>query len=722
MRLNISSKRYFEDSSVDFSTINPRSYAVRKSGTGKKILEIGTSSGGVTKFLKEFGNEIVGIEIDEEAAKEAEKYCSRMIIGNVEEINFIEAFRDEKFDVIIITDILEHLIWPEFVLKEFHYVLKESGYLIVSIPNFCHADIFLNLMRGDFHYTSTGLLDCSHLRFFCLKNIYDLFKACKYEIRDLNRVILEKSELHIIDESIPEELYSFVKFIPDSFVYQYVFLAYPNQAPTNLSLPNYSLCKISQLINQQFSSQYLDEMNQINSELIDIKQSIFWQLLVKYDKIIDKIFPHNTLQRHYYDLAITGIKISKNEGFRLLIKKSAHYLCKKGISKSINNFESIDTSNHKEPITGSIPDIICFPIINWDFRYQRPQHLLSRFGNAGHRVFYIPTSLSPMKKPFSIRDLQKNVFEVNISLIRSLNIYLDELTIGQINSFCHSFEKLKPEFNIENAIIFVQFPKWEPIVSALNALYGYKIVYDCLDEYSDFPNIHSSILDCEVSLVKGSDLVIATSKYLYNKVCKHQKNVFLLPNAGEFEHFHNLSSNCKLNYIQKPIIGYFGAIAEWFDIELIIHIARDRPDWNLVLIGNTDGCSIKKAEKLPNVYFLGEKKYVDLPDFLYWFDVCLIPFKLTELIKATHPVKFYEYLSTGKPVVSAKLPELLQYNHLCYFYENKDEAIKVISQALNENDEKLREKRIQFAQENTWDNRVETYLTHIHELYQIEGN
>ena len=138
MHTDISSKRYFEDSSVDFSTLNSRSFAVKRSGTGKKILEIGTSSGGVTRFLKEFGNEIVGIEIDEEAAKIAEKYCSRMIIGDVEKIDFSDIFKDEKFDVIILTDVLEHLIWPESLLLKIRLLLSTEGYLIISIPNFFH--------------------------------------------------------------------------------------------------------------------------------------------------------------------------------------------------------------------------------------------------------------------------------------------------------------------------------------------------------------------------------------------------------------------------------------------------------------------------------------------------------------------------------------------------------------------------------------------------------
>ena len=99
----------------------------------------------------------------------------------------------------------------------------------------------------------------------------------------------------------------------------------------------------------------------------------------------------------------------------------------------------------------------------------------------------------------------------------------------------------------------------------------------------------------------------------------------------------------------RPAIGYYGAIAEWFDIDLIVNCARRNPDWHFVLIGEVNGCDISAAKLLGNVEFLGEKPYDELTFYLYGFDVCVIPFKLVDLIKATNPVKAYGYCVPASP-------------------------------------------------------------------------
>ena len=441
------------------------------------------------------------------------------------------------------------------------------------------------------------------------------------------------------------------------------------------------------------------------------------------NSITQRLFPNNTRRRFLYDIGLKGGNVLFSEGLSSFLVKTHQYISgRRGIGESrTNNFLKFCDLPKFVYFEGTTPDIICFPIIEWNFRYQRPQQLLSRLAKAGHRVFYLTVEIFQLDEEYEIREVQKNVFEIRLSIKDRFNIYTDSYTSEKILSLINSFNQLKGDFEIERAISFVEFPRWEPVVSLFHELYGYPIVYDCLDEYSDFSNIDKSVLNDELTLVRKSDLVITTSEYLFKKVKPYQQNVVLLPNAGDFDHFSNLPVNSLLNHLKKPIVGYYGAIAEWFDNELVEYIARERSDWNFVFIGNTSGSNIRELSKLSNVHFLGEKKYEDLPKYLYWFDVCLIPFKITELIRATHPVKFYEYLSAGKPTVSTKLPELIPYQHLCYLVESKDDAIHQITTALEENDEGLKDARIKFARENTWDNRVDVLLTHIHQINEIEG-
>jgi GT2 family glycosyltransferase len=206
---------------------------------------------------------------------------------------------------------------------------------------------------------------------------------------------------------------------------------------------------------------------------------------------------------------------------------------------------------------------------------------------------------------------------------------------------------------------------------------------------------------------------------LYEKVKKNCNRVALVRNGTEFEHFHNLPLNDILKDLKKPIIGYYGAIAEWFDTDIVEHIAAQRPEWNIVLIGHTFGSDVERLKKYKNVHFYEEIPYAQLPNYLYWFDVCIIPFKINELTLSTNPVKFYEFISSGKPVVSSKLPELLPYAGFLYLSEGKEEFLKNIDVALRENDENLITRRVELARENDWETRFHQIQDYIQSVFPM---
>jgi len=164
---------------------------------------------------------------------------------------------------------------------------------------------------------------------------------------------------------------------------------------------------------------------------------------------------------------------------------------------------------------------------------------------------------------------------------------------------------------------------------------------------------------------------------------------------------------------KKPIIGYFGSIAEWFDNELIEYIAKKRPNLTFIFIGHTFGSNIQSLNKLKNVHFLGERPYSELPKFLHAFDVCLIPFKNVSLIAATHPVKIYEYLAAGKPVLTTYMKELEPMKDICYIAKGKEDFLENLDFALNEEDKDLIQRRIDFASKNTWDHRINKFYTEL---------
>ncbi|MGZ7039146.1 MAG: glycosyltransferase, partial [Thermoanaerobaculia bacterium] len=155
----------------------------------------------------------------------------------------------------------------------------------------------------------------------------------------------------------------------------------------------------------------------------------------------------------------------------------------------------------------------------------------------------------------------------------------------------------------------------------------------------------------------------------------------------------------------RPIIGYYGAIAEWFDADLIGDVARARPDYSFVLIGEALNRRAVALGALPNVALLGEKPYDLMPSYLADFDVCLIPFRITPLTEATDPVKLYEYFSQGKPVVATPLEELRRHEPLVALASDATAFAAAIDRSLYENDPDLRIRRIEVAGANTWRDR-----------------
>jgi GT2 family glycosyltransferase/SAM-dependent methyltransferase len=363
-------------------------------------------------------------------------------------------------------------------------------------------------------------------------------------------------------------------------------------------------------------------------------------------------------------------------------------------------------------------DVICLPIIDWFFRYQRPQQILSQFAQNGARVFYInPKFLDNQGGEFQCREIKEGIFDVAIEANPRLSIYQDPIDEVSLEKMAASLNSLREEKGIVEAITIVQLPFWQPLAQRIKEELGWKIIYDCIDEHSGFSTNDEAMLSRETLLAKGCDLLITTAQSLYEKMRHHNERCLFLPNASDFNHFSHLPPNDLLKEMKKPIIGYYGAISDWFDNELVEYLAISKKDWNFVFIGHTFGSDIARLEKISNVHFLGEKPYDQLPKYLYWFDVCIIPFKLNKLTKATNPVKFYEFMSSGKKVVSVEIPELLPYAKYLYLAKDKNDFLKNIESALHENNKNLITERIELAKKNTWEARYITLTSEIRNIY-----
>jgi GT2 family glycosyltransferase/glycosyltransferase involved in cell wall biosynthesis len=363
------------------------------------------------------------------------------------------------------------------------------------------------------------------------------------------------------------------------------------------------------------------------------------------------------------------------------------------------------------------PDVICFPIIDWDFRYQRPQQILTRVAQAGHRVFYLNQRfLGAGEETFRLRPLVPGVTEVFLRSPSRLNVYRDSLAGEVEEALYRALLDVKVVVGLGETICFVHLPFWTPLALRLKADFGDRIVFDCLDDFSSFRNIGDRMRELEGLLAARADLVVASSRLLARKHATREP--LLIPNATDHEHFSASRVPALPPAGPGPVLGYYGAISHWFDADLIAAAAGARPECRFVLIGRVDREIRDRLAGLPNILFRGEVPYADLPAHLAAFDACLIPFVVDDLIRATSPVKFFEYLSAGKPVVAARMPELLPFSEDCFLYEGLPEFLGQVDKALGEKDHPARiAARRAVAMANTWERRVDALCRAFPPLY-----
>jgi hypothetical protein len=167
--------------------------------------------------------------------------------------------------------------------------------------------------------------------------------------------------------------------------------------------------------------------------------------------------------------------------------------------------------------------------------------------------------------------------------------------------------------------------------------------------------------------------------------------------------------------LATPLIGYFGSWASWFDVDLVRTVAQKHPEWTFVLIGSGPA-DMSGLSQLANVKLIGEVPYHSLPAYLSEFDACIIPFKLLPVTATTDPVKFYEYLAAGKPVIATDLPELRPYRDMVCLAGTPSEFEQSIKRALAEDTDDKRRQRKAFAQRHSWPSRFLDYDQEIREL------
>lgn len=283
---------------------------------------------------------------------------------------------------------------------------------------------------------------------------------------------------------------------------------------------------------------------------------------------------------------------------------------------------------------------------------------------------------------------------------------------------------LKAE-GIEDAVIWAYHPAYGGAVSELP--HGL-IVYDCVDEYGAVPPYTEApewIERQEAALCRAADLVFCTSQTLLAaKRPFHPEATYLVENVGDAAHFERALSSelavpAELAALPRPVIGFTGAVnAEKLDIPWLEALASRRPAYSLVLIGPiTPSPAIERLARAPNVHLLGHRDYAALPGYVKGFDVAMIPYALNEYTRGVFPLKFFEFLASGRPLVVSALPALERHYDAVFVARSEAEFVALCDRAFAD-PEQGRAARIELARNNSWEHRVERLMAHVDAAFE----
>ena len=332
----------------------------------------------------------------------------------------------------------------------------------------------------------------------------------------------------------------------------------------------------------------------------------------------------------------------------------------------------------------SAPVLVCFSHLRWNFVYQRPQHLLSRF-TRNYKVYYIEEPMFGAATDY---------LEVSVPADK-LSVVVPHLREGLSEEECVSIQKeLLARYFIENDINHYFFWYYTPMALPVSDHFNPSlVVYDCMDELAAFKFAPQSLKDREKELFRKADLVFTGGYSLYEAKKNRHPDVHPFPSSIDVEHFGKARfytiDPADQEHIPHPRIGYFGVIDERVDHHLIEGVARRKPEWHIVMVGPVAKISPDTLPKLPNIHYLGMKSYQELPDYISGWDIAMLPFAHNESTRYISPTKTPEYLAAGKPVISTPIIDVLrQYgrNGMVNIAGTPEEFVRVASLELETTD------------------------------------
>ena len=300
--------------------------------------------------------------------------------------------------------------------------------------------------------------------------------------------------------------------------------------------------------------------------------------------------------------------------------------------------------------------LLVFSHLRWNFVYQRPQHLLSRLGQ-NYRTFFFEEPQHDSSGPYvEYERVDGNVVVCRPRLPGHAVGFHDD-HIPALQSIVQS---LLEQHQVDDFAVWFYTPMALPLIDSLQPR---AVIYDCMDELAAFMNAPKQLVQRENALLKRADLVFTGGPSLYRSKRDRHPSVHCFPSSVDIAHFgaaQPAADKTTRERSSSPTLGFFGVLDERIDLELLAHTADSRPQWSFQIVGPVVKISPDALPRRPNIEYLGQRRYEDLPGLVADWDVCLMPFALNEATKFISPTKTLEYLAAGKPVVTTPVADVVE--------------------------------------------------------------
>lgn len=376
-------------------------------------------------------------------------------------------------------------------------------------------------------------------------------------------------------------------------------------------------------------------------------------------------------------------------------------------------------------------DILCFSSTDWEGIWGSRQQVMLRFARRGYRVLFVeqPAGLEHLLRYPDLRrrkfrrwregprQIAESLWIVSLPPLLPGRYYSP--TINRLNQHLTTYflhHHLQACKLTHSPILWLYNPEQGPLIGR----FGERLaVYHCIDEFTAGTRGHKrrTIAALETDLLRRVDLVFANSSLTYEAKRQFNPHTYRIPSGADVAHFAQtldptLPVHPAIAALPQPRIGYIGHVNERLDYAVLEHLAQARPAWSLVFVGDTypwtpDAPPLRRLRALPNVYFLGKYPFANIPALIKGMDVCLLPYVNDERGMYRSPLKLYEYLAAGKPVVSTDHPEARELGNAIYLATTPEAFVEQVALALTEDSPEQQQERLAIAQQHSWDRRVD---------------